>query len=320
MLRDAFRPDRKLAVGSIALALAALTTFTPTASSAERMVLGEFFTWIDCPACSVAEPVVDNMVDLYGLDGTDPNRADTLALLTFHLWDGYQLPWGSIRAQNFYNSIFLGTPCFVHDGNYDAWPIDTYVNKFLTRQSVPTTVTMSIFAEETSPNRYDTTVEVCLEAGAPPVNLRIYTVLAEDNYPIIDPQGNLLARNFFRVAAPTTDVSLAAGECAEVNNLMIAPPVTEQANMRLVAWAQAPGTHGPLNVYQAAIDAFPFEPPAPDPCPWDCGNDDGEVGINDFLAMLADWGGPGPCDMDGGGVIDINDFLVLLAHWGPCPK
>ncbi len=57
----------------------------------------------------------------------------------------------------------------------------------------------------------------------------------------------------------------------------------------------------------------------PGSCPADCGGDnDGDVGINDFLALLAQWGSPGSCDFDGGGV-GINDFLDLLAAWGPCP-
>ncbi len=53
-------------------------------------------------------------------------------------------------------------------------------------------------------------------------------------------------------------------------------------------------------------------------CPWDCADGDGNVGIVDFLAVLADWGNPSPCDFDGGGV-GITDFLELLANWGPCP-
>ena len=54
-------------------------------------------------------------------------------------------------------------------------------------------------------------------------------------------------------------------------------------------------------------------------CPWDCGGDNnGDVGIVDFLALLAQWGGAGTCDFDGGGV-GIVDFLALLANWGPCP-
>jgi hypothetical protein len=56
------------------------------------------------------------------------------------------------------------------------------------------------------------------------------------------------------------------------------------------------------------------------PCPWDCGDDDGVVGIIDFLALLAGWGQPGPCDFDGDAQVGITDFLLLLANWGPCPE
>ena len=54
-------------------------------------------------------------------------------------------------------------------------------------------------------------------------------------------------------------------------------------------------------------------------CPWDCEPlPDGQIGITDFLKLLADWGGASACDFDGGGV-GINDFLELLANWGACP-
>ena len=48
---------------------------------------------------------------------------------------------------------------------------------------------------------------------------------------------------------------------------------------------------------------------------------DGEVGITDFLDLLAVWG---PCvgcpeDLNGDGAVDLVDFLALLAAWGPCP-
>jgi hypothetical protein len=56
------------------------------------------------------------------------------------------------------------------------------------------------------------------------------------------------------------------------------------------------------------------------PCPSDL-DGDGEVGITDFLALLAAWG---PCpgcdaDLDGDGEVGVTDFLALLAAWGPCP-
>ncbi len=37
-----------------------------------------------------------------------------------------------------------------------------------------------------------------------------------------------------------------------------------------------------------------------------------------LIGLLAQWGNPGSCNFDGGGV-GINDFLALLANWGPCP-
>ena len=55
-------------------------------------------------------------------------------------------------------------------------------------------------------------------------------------------------------------------------------------------------------------------------CPGDL-DGSGDVGINDFLDLLAAWGpNPGhPADLDGDDVVGINDFLELLANWGPCP-
>ena len=57
------------------------------------------------------------------------------------------------------------------------------------------------------------------------------------------------------------------------------------------------------------------------PCPWDCGGDnDGNVGIVDFLALLGTWTTVGaPCDFDNDGV-GIVDFLALLGNWGDCPQ
>jgi len=48
-------------------------------------------------------------------------------------------------------------------------------------------------------------------------------------------------------------------------------------------------------------------------------DDDGIVGINDFLDMLALWGPcPEPCppDIDADGEVGINDVLILLGSWG----
>ncbi len=57
-------------------------------------------------------------------------------------------------------------------------------------------------------------------------------------------------------------------------------------------------------------------------CPWDCGGDnDDNVGIVDFLALLAQWGMvDATCDFGlGAPGVGIEDFLQLLGNWGPCP-
>jgi hypothetical protein len=50
-------------------------------------------------------------------------------------------------------------------------------------------------------------------------------------------------------------------------------------------------------------------------------DDSGDVGVNDFLMLLAAWGpNPGhPADLDGDGVVGVTDFLAMLGAWGPCP-
>jgi hypothetical protein len=60
----------------------------------------------------------------------------------------------------------------------------------------------------------------------------------------------------------------------------------------------------------------------PDECECSADLDDsGDVGVTDFLQMLAAWGTDpgGPPDLDGDGNVGISDVLILLAVWGPCP-
>ena len=72
-------------------------------------------------------------------------------------------------------------------------------------------------------------------------------------------------------------------------------------------------TNGDTDIYTHKIT---FEAP----CPADIEGDDGEVGVDDLLLLLANWGnlGPGSDLAQPNVVIDVNDLLVLLAEWGPC--
>ncbi|MHC4141055.1 MAG: hypothetical protein ACYSUF_03945 [Planctomycetota bacterium] len=77
---------------------------------------------------------------------------------------------------------------------------------------------------------------------------------------------------------------------------------------------------GGVSFVEAGVDGVELETIScePGPCPWDL-DGSGDVGVTDFLEMLAVWGAVGvPADFDGGGV-GVTDFLILLGNWGSCP-
>ena len=58
-----------------------------------------------------------------------------------------------------------------------------------------------------------------------------------------------------------------------------------------------------------------------DECP-DCPdiNGDGEVGVDEVLAVIAAWATDDPdADVNDDGIVDTNDILLVLSAWGPCP-
>jgi hypothetical protein len=54
-----------------------------------------------------------------------------------------------------------------------------------------------------------------------------------------------------------------------------------------------------------------------DCCPADL-DGNGTVGVEDLLALLANWNGIGEGDINGDGTVDVADLLLLLAGWGDC--
>jgi hypothetical protein len=79
-------------------------------------------------------------------------------------------------------------------------------------------------------------------------------------------------------------------------------------NLESVAWSLNSMVRTEVVLLQ---DLFEFD------CPADL-DGDGLVGINDFLFVLGEWGGPGG-DVNGDGDTDILDLLAVLGQWGACP-
>ena len=71
---------------------------------------------------------------------------------------------------------------------------------------------------------------------------------------------------------------------------------------------------------ESIIHADPNDDGIPDHCicPEDCFDGDFDVDTQDLLELLAQWGGPGSCDLDGLGTVDTVDLLQLLGAWGLC--
>lgn len=54
-------------------------------------------------------------------------------------------------------------------------------------------------------------------------------------------------------------------------------------------------------------------------CVTDCGGaPSGATDVGDLLALLAQWGETGSCDVDCDEVVGVGDLLALLSAWGPC--
>ncbi len=73
------------------------------------------------------------------------------------------------------------------------------------------------------------------------------------------------------------------------------------------------------NTCHLDMGAFEFQQGVVSCCTGDV-DGNGDVGVTDLLALLAQWGldPGGPPDLDGDGDVGIVDLLTLLGKWGPC--
>ncbi|MDY7109465.1 MAG: hypothetical protein SYC29_12590 [Planctomycetota bacterium] len=246
--------------------------------------------------------MVNDLIDTY---------PDTFAVIEYHYDDSYDTPWGNSR-KTFYNAIWVGLPMFIYDGLEDAWPIDTYEEKFLQRQAEPTDVDIQLSAVPVDEDTYEFTAELCLEPDGAARTVRLYMVQVLDHFPFgIQHE----PRNGFKQAAGTEDVNLEPGVCAFVTRQFTfdADSMSHESDIKIIAWAQDPDSSGPAEVHQAAQIAWPFA----DPCPWDF-DGNGAVNTADLLFLLGAWGTPDG-DVNDDGTTNTADLLELLGQWGACP-
>ncbi|MHC4142527.1 MAG: dockerin type I domain-containing protein, partial [Planctomycetota bacterium] len=91
-------------------------------------------------------------------------------------------------------------------------------------------------------------------------------------------------------------------------------PPTAEMSIRFTA-----NDADPQSINESGVDALRIQDfDCTDPCPADV-NGDGTVNVQDFLELIADWGGTGgPADINKDGTVNVEDFLQMLAEWGPC--
>jgi hypothetical protein len=99
-----------------------------------------------------------------------------------------------------------------------------------------------------------------------------------------------------------------------------------------------------MNLFGSLLYVWDVPDPSQDPSPWpmfrrdlrntgyypqipsDCTDsdldEDGSVGVGDFLRLLADWGQntDSPADINHDGFVDEADLAILLASWGTCTR
>lgn len=183
----------------------------------------------------------------------------SLALLGLQFDNSGQVPW-NIERRSYYTN-FVGYPTWMIDGIIDSWSgspaWSAWDPETAARAAVPTDVTLALsYAAGPTPDVWDFTATVCIEAGGVGRSMRIHLVEVLDNYPA----GAHFTRNAVRQAAATEDIVLAAGACQDVTRTFTFDATSMGAfgDISIIGWAQDDLTNGPAEVFQAGQIMGPF--------------------------------------------------------------
>jgi hypothetical protein len=191
------------------------------------------------------------------------NHVGTFALVEIHGGDAYATTWGNSRMSYY---ALAGYPtawfdCKLKDeGAYtdDTAQYNWYNDTYNPRRAVTTDVTLQLGARHLTGQTYRIYVLAGLEAGGSGKTVRVQTTQVLDHWPA----SPTYSRNGFKQAATYQGVSLTAGGFGLVKRdfTFDADSWAHQSNIKIVAWAQRPGTAPPTNTeaWQAAEMKWPF--------------------------------------------------------------
>jgi hypothetical protein len=170
----------------------------------------------------------------------------------------------------------------------------------------------------------DLTLENCIVWNDAPNEIQVLNGSATVRYSDVDGgwsgPGNIDAIPGFvgQTFRGTEDYALTSGSpCIDAGENAAVPAdiVTDLAGRP--RFVDDPGTPDSGSGQPPLVDMGAFEFQVAASCPADL-NGDGVVNVQDFLALLANFGGSGQGDIDGSGEVDVQDFLLMLAGFGPC--
>ncbi len=193
-----------------------------------------------------AGPVVNDLFELNG---------DSFIPIFYHLGGEAGSGLASSRA-NFYQLQY--TPYMWFNGSDDAgFDYDNWGEDLAAHQQQETDVTIKVSAVAEGP-LVRGSAEVCIEDGGVSRDMRIYFAQVLDNFPD--------SPTYYRYAgrqAVSQDVTVEAGQCLDVDVMMVMPSLDQgrPEDFVMVVWAQEPLPTAPAEIFQIATGGLRFPIP-----------------------------------------------------------
>ncbi len=264
--------------GTLLVVAAGVSFLRPTrAVAAERVVIAEDFTATWCTYCPYAGRALHRMLN---------ELPTTFTCLQIHGADAYAISWGSTR-ETFYG--VSGYPTVWFDGQNraegaytnDLSQYNWYMSLYNTCRARPTDVTLEVGGEPVSGQTYRITARIAVEPTGTAKTVKVYFAHVLDYYPY---SADNRYRNCLRTPGVTTSVvTLEPGQPQEISKSFTfdATSWANQANIKIIVWAQVNNLYAPAAIHNAYSLNWPFHPLPP---LWQRGdlNCDGVVNFDDI--------------------------------------